>query len=97
MFHRSEQKGTEPPALRIDGVNAMPSEDPREEFLREIARRLLVRRVAADEGKDRRVIGGAQIAQRGLRLGRVASCAQNERPSRSNKSSRRRRGFFRVA
>ena len=89
MLHSAEKIGAEPPKVRVDGVNAVPGQEAGEEFLGEIAGRVFVRRAAADEGKDRGVIGGAQIAQRRPRLRGIAARRQHPRPFGGDESRRR--------
>src|ERR1051325_10887709 len=52
MFHRAQQKGAETAPLRVQCVQAGPGEEAGEEFLREVAGGVFVRRVASDESED---------------------------------------------
>ena len=40
MFHRAEQKRTEPAPLRFDTIDTLPGQQTREEFLGQIAGRI---------------------------------------------------------
>src|SRR5205085_5813660 len=82
MLHRAQQEGTESPPLWLNAGNPLAGEQPREEFLCQLPRRLLVRRVGADKGKNRRVVSGAQIAQCRPGLGRITPSLQHPRPLR---------------
>src|ERR1039458_3002878 len=85
MFHRAEQKGTEPPAPALHGVEAAPCQEPGKKLLRQFARRLLVTSTAPEKSENRCVVGGAEIAQCRLRLRRIAARLQHLRPLRGDK------------
>ena len=81
MFQRAEKIGAETSALRVRLVEAAVAEDAREEFLRQLARRVLIASLALEEAEDGLVVAFAQFTERDAGLRRFAACAKDERPA----------------
>ena len=81
MFHRAEQEAAEFSALAIRAIDSAAREQAREKLLRQLARRVLVAPLAAEEGEHWRVVRRAQIAERRAGLGRIAACLDHAGPA----------------
>lgn len=82
VFHRAQQVVAEAPARRICTSQAAALQQAGEESVRQFPRGILLTSLAAQKGDHRRIVGGAEIAQR--RAAGVIRTARlgDERPAR---------------
>lgn len=67
---------------RLHGIEATPRQQPGKELLRQLPRSIVITTLAAEEAEDRLPVSFAERAERGLRFGRFAPRAEDERPAR---------------
>src|SRR5437870_9542311 len=92
MFERAQQVGTKSPALRVRSLKRLPFQRASEELVRQFTRRVFVTSLAPEERHHRRIVGGAEVAQRLSRLRGGAARGEHLRPTRRGEGVARRAG-----
>ena len=85
MLHRAKQVTPETSLSGIHIIDTLPLQESPEEFLGEVAGSVFVGGIVADEGEDRRVVGGAQITKSRFGIRRSATGLKDAGPLSSDK------------